>query len=165
MTQPPFRVGSGFDVHRLVEGRKLILGGIEVPHSLGLDGHSDADALLHALCDSILGALAAGDIGQHFRNDDPRWKDCDSKFFVKEVVRLVEEKGYYIGNADMLIIAERPKLMGHLPAMQKCIAELLKVSEDCVGLKAGTNEKMGFVGREEGIAAMATVCLIRKDQA
>lgn len=158
---PAYRVGMGFDVHRLVEGRPLILGGVQIPFEKGLEGHSDADALLHALADAILGAIAAGDIGQHFSNTDPRWKDCDSEVFVREAVRMAAERGYAIGNADMLIIAERPKMMPIIPEMRRKIARMLGVSEEQVSVKAGTNERMGFVGREEGIACQAVVGLVR----
>lgn len=157
---PPFRVGFGFDVHCLVEGRRLVLGGIEIPFERGLEGHSDADALLHAVCDAILGALAAGDIGQHFPNTDSRWKDCDSAVFVQECVAMAERRGYRVGNVDVAIHAERPKLRSHIDAMRARIAPMLKVAEDCVGIKAGTMERMGFVGREEGIAVSAIVLLL-----
>lgn len=140
----------------------MILGGIQIPFEMGLDGHSDADALLHALADAILGAIAAGDIGQHFSNTDPRWKDCDSEVFVKEAVRMAAERGYHIGNADMLIIAERPKMMPIIPEMRRKIARMLGINEEQVSVKAGTNERMGFVGREEGIACQAIVGLVRR---
>lgn len=157
--QPPYRIGNGFDVHRLVAGRKLILGGIEIPFERGLEGHSDADALLHAVCDAILGALAAGDIGQHFPNTDPRWKDCDSAVFVQESVRLARQAGYRVSNLDVTIHAERPKLRFHIDTMRKRVSELVDAPESCIGIKAGTMEKMGFVGREEGIAVSASVLL------
>ena len=156
----PFRVGMGLDVHRFIEGRPLILGGVEIPYEKGLDGHSDADALLHAITDAILGAIAAGDIGQHFSNTDPRWKDCDSAVFVREAVRLAREKGYRIGNLDSLIMTEKPKMAPVIPAIIKRVAEMLGVNADCCGVKAGTMEKMGFVGREEGIACQAVVTLV-----
>ena len=162
MTQPAYRVGMGLDVHQLVEGRPLILGGVTIPFEKGLDGHSDADALLHAVTDAILGAVAAGDIGQHFSNTDPRWKDCDSGVFVREAVRLADERGYVVGNLDALIMAERPKMASYIPLMQERVAELLGVSRELVGIKAGTMERMGFVGREEGIACQAIVGLIKK---
>lgn len=160
--QPEYRIGMGHDVHRLVEGRPLILGGVTIPFEKGLEGHSDADALLHAITDSILGAVAAGDIGQHFSNTDPRWKDCDSIVFLKEAARLAEEKGYVVGNIDAFIMAERPKMAGHIPQMQERIAAALGIGVDQVGVKAGTMERMGFVGREEGIECQAIACLIRK---
>jgi 2-C-methyl-D-erythritol 2,4-cyclodiphosphate synthase len=162
---PRMRVGSGFDVHRLVENRPLILGGVTIPHPRGLDGHSDADALLHALCDAILGAMAAGDIGTHFPNTDPRWKDCDSAVFVKEAMRIAAEQGYGLANADILIMAEAPKMNPHLPAMREKISAMLGIPGDRVGLKAGTMETMGFIGREEGIGVQATVLLERNAKA
>lgn len=158
-TRPEYRFGMGYDVHRLVEGRPLILGGVKIDHELGLDGHSDADALLHAITDAILGAVALGDIGQHFQNTDPRWKDCDSGVFVKEAVRLAGEKGYGISNVDALIMAERPKMAPIIVEMREKIADALGISVEYVSVKAGTNETMGFVGREEGIACHAVVGL------
>jgi len=158
---PAYRMGIGFDVHRLVKGRLLILGGINIPHSHGLEGHSDADALLHAITDAILGAVAAGDIGQHFSNTDPRWKDCDSAVFLREAARLANGKGYVIGNVDAIIMAENPKMAPVIPAMRKKIAEVLGLDVDLVGVKAGTMERMGFVGREEGIACQAIVTLVK----
>lgn len=160
--QPEYRMGMGHDVHRLVEGRPLILGGVTIRFEKGLEGHSDADALLHAITDSILGAVAAGDIGQHFSNTDHRWKDCDSFVFLKEAARLAEEKGYVVGNIDAFIMAERPKMAGHIPQMRERIAAALGIGVDQVGVKAGTMERMGFVGREEGIECQAIACLIRK---
>lgn len=156
------RVGFGFDVHRLVEGRELWLGGVLIPHSVGALGHSDADVLLHALCDALLGAAALGDIGKHFPDTDARWKGADSKVLLKEVVRLIGERGWSVGNVDCTLILERPKIMPHVPAMRALIAHLLGVGEDAVSIKATTNETMGFVGREEGVAAHA-VALIQKD--
>jgi len=155
------RVGFGFDVHRLVEGRELWLGGVLIPHTVGAHGHSDADVLLHAVCDALLGAAAMGDIGKHFPDTDERWKGADSKVLLKEVVRLIGERGWSVGNVDCTLILERPKIMPHVPAMRKVIAPLLGVEEDAVSIKATTNETMGFVGREEGVAAHA-VALIQK---
>lgn len=157
--KPEFRFGLGYDVHRLVPNRPLILGGVTVPHELGLEGHSDADALLHAITDAILGAVALGDIGQHFQNTDPRWKDCASSLFVKEAARLAAAEGYVIENIDSLIMAERPKLAPIIPEIRQCIAEMLDLHITQVSVKAGTNEKMGFVGREEGVACEAVVGL------
>lgn len=161
--QPEYRFGIGFDVHQLVEGRPLILGGISIPHDRGLDGHSDADALLHALTDAILGAVAEGDIGQHFSNSDARWKDCDSGVFVQEAIRLAALRGYRIGNVDAIIMAEQPKMAPVIPEMRRRVAELLQVDVSLVGIKAGTMERMGFVGREEGIACQVVVGLVRND--
>ena len=155
------RVGFGFDVHRLVEGRELWLGGVLIPHSTGALGHSDADVLLHALCDALLGAAALGDIGQHFPDTDMRWKGADSKVLLLEVVRLIGQHGWKVGNVDLTLILERPKIMPHVPAMRATLAPLLGVDMDAVSIKATTNERMGFVGREEGVAAHA-VALITK---
>lgn len=160
--KPPYRFGLGHDVHRLVPGRSLILGGITIPHELGLEGHSDADALLHAITDAILGAVALGDIGQHFKNTDPRWKDCDSAVFVKEAARLAAEAGYAIGNIDALILAERPKMAPIIPQMRERIATILGLHVSQVSIKAGTNERMGYVGREEGIMCEAVAGLYLK---
>jgi 2-C-methyl-D-erythritol 2,4-cyclodiphosphate synthase len=139
-----------------------MLGGVDIPAEEGLEGHSDADALLHAICDAVLGALALGDIGQHFSNSDPRWKDCDSAVFVREAVRMAAERGYRVVNIDATILAEHPKMAPHVPAMRRRIAGMLGVGDDCVGVKATTMERMGFVGRGEGIAAMAVALLARK---
>jgi 2-C-methyl-D-erythritol 2,4-cyclodiphosphate synthase len=154
-----FRVGTGFDVHRLVSGRRLVLGGVDIPFSMGLDGHSDADVLLHAICDAILGALALGDIGFHFPNTDERWKDCDSTVFLRECARLAKEAGYGICNVDSTLLAERPKMLPHIPAMRDRISWALAIPPENIGIKATTMETLGFVGREEGIAAMAVVML------
>jgi 2-C-methyl-D-erythritol 2,4-cyclodiphosphate synthase len=148
-------VGIGYDVHALVEGRKLILGGVEIAHSKGLDGHSDADVLLHALCDSILGALGEGDIGHFFPNTDPRWKGAPSRIFLNEAARLVASRQGRIVNADITVIAQAPKLGPHIQAMKTNIAQALGLPPRLVGIKATTNEHLGFLGREEGIAAMA----------
>jgi 2-C-methyl-D-erythritol 2,4-cyclodiphosphate synthase len=155
------RVGFGFDTHRLVEGRPLRLGGISIPHHQGLDGHSDADVLLHAVCDALLGAAGMGDIGQHFPNTDPAWKDADSTRLLEHVVRLLHAQGWTVGNVDCTLVMERPKVMPHVPAMRAAMAPLLGVAEDAVGIKATTNERLGFVGREEGACAYA-VALIAK---
>ena len=156
------RVGMGFDVHRLVEGRELWMGGIKIPYHLGLLGHSDADVVLHALCDALLGAAAMRDIGFHFPDTDARYKGIDSKKLLVETMRLVAEKGYSFGNADITICAEQPKLNPHIPAMQQAIAECIGCDVDCVSLKATTTEKLGFTGRGEGIAAYATVLIEKK---
>lgn len=159
--QPDYRFGIGFDVHRLVEGRALILGGVTIPHDRGLDGHSDADALLHAITDAVLGAIGERDIGQIFENTDPRWKDCDSAVFAKEAVRLVHEAGYRVGNVDATIMAEQPKMAPHIPQIRARIAEILEVDISLVAVKAGTMERMGFVGREEGIACQAIAGVVK----
>ncbi len=150
-------VGIGYDVHRLVEGRKLVLGGVELPHSKGLDGHSDADALLHAITDAVLGALGEGDIGHFFPNTDPRWKGAPSRIFLQEAARQVAFRRGRIVNVDATVIAQQPKLAPHIGAMKILIAEALGLNVQRVGLKATTNELLGFIGREEGIAAMAVV--------
>jgi 2-C-methyl-D-erythritol 2,4-cyclodiphosphate synthase len=148
-------VGIGYDVHALVAGRKLILGGVEIPHARGLDGHSDADALLHAICDAVLGALGEADIGHFFPNTDPRWKDAPSRIFLEAAAKQVAKRGGKIVNVDATVIAQAPKIYPHLAEMKKRIAAALGVSEKQIGVKATTNEHLGFIGREEGIAAMA----------
>jgi 2-C-methyl-D-erythritol 2,4-cyclodiphosphate synthase len=148
-------VGIGYDVHQLVAGRKLILGGVEIPHTKGLDGHSDADALMHAICDSVLGALGEEDIGHFFPNTDPRWKGAPSKVFLQEAARQVTFKRGKIVNVDATVIAQAPKIYPFIREMKIRIAEALGISIEKVGVKATTNEHMGFIGREEGIAAMA----------
>ena len=152
-------VGIGYDVHRLVEGRKLILGGVEIPHSKGLDGHSDADALLHAITDAVLGALGERDIGQFFPNTDPRWKGASSRIFLQEAARQVAFRQGRIVNVDATLIAQQPKLAPHIGSMKTQIAEALGLNVHRVGLKATTNELLGFIGREEGIAAMAVASI------
>jgi len=152
-------VGIGYDVHALVAGRKLILGGVGIPHTKGLDGHSDADALMHAICDAVLGALGEPDIGHFFPNTDPRWKGAPSKVFLEEAAKQVAQHKGKIVNVDATIIAQEPKIYPHIAEMKKRIAVALGVSEKQIGVKATTNEKMGFVGREEGIAAMAVASI------
>jgi 2-C-methyl-D-erythritol 2,4-cyclodiphosphate synthase len=147
--------GIGYDVHPLVAGRRLILGGVDIPHSKGLDGHSDADALMHAICDAVLGTLGEGDIGHFFPNSDPRWRGAPSKLFLEEAARQVAFREGVIVNVDATIIAQQPKLMPHAAAMKLNIAAALGISPKKVGIKATTNELLGFIGREEGIAAMA----------
>jgi 2-C-methyl-D-erythritol 2,4-cyclodiphosphate synthase len=154
------RIGQGFDVHQLVEGRKLIVGGVEIPYHQGLLGHSDADVLLHAICDALLGAAGLGDIGRHFPDSDPRYQGIDSRKLLREVVRLLREKSYGLVNLDATIIAQAPKMAPHIPAMVSHIAEDLGVSADRINIKATTTEKLGYTGRGEGIAAQA-VCLVR----
>lgn len=153
------RIGFGFDVHRLVEGRELWLGGIRLEHEKGLLGHSDADVLIHALCDAILGAANMRDIGYHFPDTSEKFHNIDSKILLAETMKLVRGKGYEFGNADITVCAERPKLKVHIPAMQECLAQVMGVDADDVSIKATTTEKLGFTGREEGISAYATVLL------
>lgn len=153
------RIGHGYDVHRLVAGRKLILGGVEVPHSLGLLGHSDADVLLHAIMDALLGAAALGDIGHLFPDTDPAYEEISSVLLLKTVGERISGAGYAISNIDATVIAQKPKLAPYIPAMRKVVAETLGIQEGQVNLKATTEEHLGFSGREEGIAAHA-VCLI-----
>jgi len=158
---PPFRIGTGYDNHALVEGRKLIVGGVTIPHRLGLQGHSDADVLLHAIIDSLLGAAALGDIGKHFPDTDPMFAGADSRTLLREVAHRVLNAGYTIGNIDATIIAQQPKMAPHIPLMVSRIAEDLGVSPQQVNIKAKTNEKLGYLGREEGMAAQSTALLIR----
>ena len=157
-----FRVGQGYDVHRLVPGRKLILGGVEIPHATGLLGHSDADALLHAITDALLGAGALGDIGRHFPDSDPRFHGADSRVLLRATRELLTARGWRIVNVDSTISAQRPKMAPHIPQMTANLAADLGLPEDCVGIKAKTAERLGFVGREEGIAT-AAVALIERD--
>lgn len=158
------RIGSGFDVHRLTENRKLILGGVEIPFEKGLLGHSDADVLLHALMDAILGALALGDIGGLFPPEDDAYLDADSGKLLVRVVEIMGDEGYRIGNADLTVVAERPKMAPHVPAMRQNIAALLKTKIKNVSVKATTTEKLGFTGRGEGIAAFASVLLTELEE-
>ena len=153
------RVGIGYDVHPLVEGRKLFLGGVELEHDKGLEGHSDADVLIHAMADAILGALGAGDIGHHFPNTDERWRNVSSLVFLKEIRRMLQERGAVLENIDASVIAEAPKLAPHLTKMKSQLSEVLGIPVECINLKATTNEKLGFAGRGEGIAAMAVACV------
>jgi len=148
-------VGIGYDVHPLVAGRKLVLGGVEIPHTMGLDGHSDADVLMHAICDAVLGALGEGDIGQFFPNTDPRWRGAESRVFLEEAARQVKFRNGRIINVDATIIAQQPKVMPHAQTMKLKVAEALGIQVRRIGIKATTNEHLGFIGREEGIAAMA----------
>ena len=152
-------VGIGYDVHQLVEGRKLVLGGVEIPHEKGLDGHSDADVLMHAICDAVLGALGEGDIGHFFPNTDPRWKGAPSKVFLEEAARQVTFREGKIVNIDATLIAQRPKIAPHIHEMKIKVAEALGLNINRVGIKATTNELLGFIGREEGIAAMAVASI------
>ncbi len=156
------RVGFGYDVHRFSENRKLILGGVEIPHDKGLLGHSDADVLLHSITDALLGAVSKGDIGSHFPDTDPTWKDADSALLLQTVWVEIQEEGWILGNLDATVVAERPKLRPYVDRICERIAELLKVSRDQISVKATTNEKMGFTGREEGVAAYSIASLHRE---
>jgi 2-C-methyl-D-erythritol 2,4-cyclodiphosphate synthase len=151
------RIGIGYDSHRLVAGRRLIIGGVDIPHEKGLLGHSDADALLHAVCDAILGAIGAGDIGRHFPDTDPRYKDISSLKLLTDVRALAEEKGYRLNNIDATIVLEKPKLMGYIGLMVENISRVLDLPADRINIKAKTNEGMGFTGQGEGMAAFAVV--------
>ena len=155
------RIGQGFDIHALVAGRKLIIGGVDIPHEKGLAGHSDADVLIHAVCDALLGAAGLGDIGAHFPDSDSRYKDIDSRKLLVEVGRLVRERGFRVGNVDATIIAQAPRMAPHIPAMRANLASDLGVAADAVNVKAKTTEKLGFVGRGEGIAAEAIALLLQ----
>ena len=156
------RVGQGFDVHQLEKGKEFWLGGIKLEAKKGATGHSDADVLLHAVCDALLGAAGLGDIGFHFKNTDPQWKGADSKIFLKEVVRMLKEQNWSIGNVDCTIVLENPKINPHINKMRSVMAPIMGIAEADVSIKATTNETMGYVGREEGICAHA-VALIHKD--
>ena len=156
------RVGFGYDVHQLVEGRELWLGGIRFEHSLGLLGHSDADVLIHAICDALLGAANMRDIGYHFPDNSEAFHNIDSKILLRKTVELIATKGYTVGNIDATICAERPKINPHIPAMQQCLAEVMGIDIDDISIKATTTEMLGFTGREEGISAYA-VAIIEKD--
>ncbi|MCK9280864.1 MAG: 2-C-methyl-D-erythritol 2,4-cyclodiphosphate synthase [Melioribacteraceae bacterium] len=160
----PFRIGSGYDVHQFVLGRKLFLGGVEIPHSKGFNGHSDADILLHALCDALLGALALGDIGKHFPNTDETYKNIDSKILLKKVNELIISHDYLIGNIDATIVMELPKIAPYIPQIQKVISEILSIDKHDISIKATTSERMGFIGREEGAEAFATVLIYKKEK-
>lgn len=155
------RIGFGYDMHRLKEGRPLWMGGILLEHSMGLDGHSDADVLIHAICDALLGAANLRDIGYHFPDTSEAFKDADSKELLKETIALLQKEGYRVGNIDTSVCAEQPKLNPHIPAMQVKLSELMGITPDAVSIKATTSEKMGFVGREEGITAYAVVLITK----
>ena len=161
MNPGPFRIGYGIDFHQLVEGRELWIGGVRLEHTKGALGHSDADVLLHAICDAMLGAACLGDIGTHFPDTDSRFKNIDSKVLLKETKELIAAEGYSLVNADSTVCLEMPKLKPHIPKMQQVIARILDVQENAVSIKATTAEKMGFVGRQEGLSAYATVLLTR----
>lgn len=155
------RIGSGFDVHRLSEGYKLILGGVEIPHSKGCVGHSDADVLIHAICDAMLGALALGDIGKHFPDTSDEFKGIDSKILLKKVNELIVEEGYQIGNIDSTLALQKPKVKDYIPKMREELAQVLQVDISQISVKATTTEKLGFEGREEGVSAQAVCLLVR----
>ena len=154
------RIGQGFDVHQLVEGRKLIIGGVEIPHDKGLLGHSDADVLLHAISDALLGAAALGDIGRHFADTDAQYKNIDSRILLRQVLHMVREQGFRVGNVDATIIAQAPKMAPHIPQMVVHIAADLRVEKNAINVKATTTEQLGFSGRGEGIAAQAVALLL-----
>ena len=156
------RIGSGYDVHQLTEGRKLILGGVDIPYEKGLLGHSDADVLLHALMDALLGAAALGDIGKHFPDTDERYKGISSLRLLEHVKSLISDSGYFVGNADITVIAQKPKIASYIPAMRKNIAEILGIEIERVNVKGTTTERLGFVGRCEGIACEAVCILYRQ---
>lgn len=154
-----FRVGSGIDFHQFAEGRELWIGGVKIPHHKGAIGYSDADVLLHAICDAMLGALALGDIGVHFPNNDVRFKDIDSKILLQQTAGMIENKGYTVVNIDSTLCLQEPKIKPYVPSMQETIADILKIEISDISIKATTTEHMGFVGREEGLMAYATVLL------
>ncbi|MFD2640159.1 2-C-methyl-D-erythritol 2,4-cyclodiphosphate synthase [Piscibacillus salipiscarius] len=158
-----FRIGQGFDVHQLVEGRPCIIGGVEIPYEKGLLGHSDADVLLHTIADAALGAIGEGDIGKHFPDTDPKFKDFDSKELLKEVWQKVEERGYTLGNIDCTVIAQAPKMAPHIEEIKEVVASLLNADVSQVNVKATTTEKLGFTGRKEGVAAQATILIQHKE--
>ena len=161
MNASDIRIGYGYDVHRLTEGRRLILGGVDIPHTMGLDGHSDADVLLHALCDAMLGALALGDIGRHFPDNDDKYLGISSIVLLERVTELCRNKGYTLSNCDITVLAQRPKLAPHIGAMRDNIARAVGVDIDRVSVKATTEERLGFTGNEEGIASHAVVIMVK----
>jgi 2-C-methyl-D-erythritol 2,4-cyclodiphosphate synthase len=158
-----FRTGFGFDVHAFAEGRKLIIGGVEIPSDKGLDGHSDADVLLHAICDAMLGALALGDIGIHFPNTEEKWKNADSSILLRLVYELIQGKGYELGNLDCVIAMEKPKISPYVEKIRNRISEILNADVEQISIKATTTERLGFIGRTEGVASFATVLLSKKE--
>jgi 2-C-methyl-D-erythritol 2,4-cyclodiphosphate synthase len=157
------RIGFGFDVHKLVDGRKFMLGGIEIPHTKGAEGHSDADVLIHAVCDALLGAANLGDIGKHFPDTSNEFKDIDSKVLLKRVCDLLSKNNYSINNIDTTICLQQPKISSHIPQMQKTLSSVMQIEENKISIKATTNEKLGFIGREEGVSCYA-VALIHSDK-
>ncbi len=156
------RIGNGYDVHRLAEGRKLVIGGVDIPFEKGLDGHSDADVLVHAVIDSLFGAAGMADIGSHFPDSDPKYKGADSIGLLRETGRLVKEAGFTIGNIDTIIVAQRPKMAPYIPEMKRNMSLVLGIPEERIGIKAKTEEKLGFTGSEEGMAAHAVALLIKE---
>ena len=164
-TSPKFRIGNGYDIHRLVVGRKLIIAGVLLKHpdNLGLDGHSDADVLTHSIMDALLGALSLGDIGKYFPPSDDKWKDANSLFLLSEVIRLIRNEGWEVNNIDSVVVAERPKIKPYLELMKRNISNTLKIDESLIGIKANTNEKLGPEGREEGISCHSVVLLEKKE--
>ena len=158
-----YRIGNGYDVHRLVKGRKLILGGVEIPHSMGLDGHSDADALCHALCDALLGACGIGDVGHYFPDTDSEWKGVSSLVLLGKVGEMYSKQGFHIGNVDTIIVAQKPKLAPFLEQMEFNLSQALDVDSSVINIKATTTERLGFTGREQGISAYAVALLQKKN--
>jgi 2-C-methyl-D-erythritol 2,4-cyclodiphosphate synthase len=156
------RTGIGFDVHAFADGRKLILGGVKIKHNKGLTGHSDADALLHAVTDALFGSLSLGDIGTHFPDNDPRYKNADSTVFLKKASELVRNRGYYINNIDVVVMLQQPKISSYVQKMKDKISKILDIGSERISIKATTTEKLGFIGREEGISVMAVVTVVRK---
>ena len=163
-SSPRLRIGNGYDIHKLVEGRKLIIGGVILhhPNNLGLDGHSDADVLTHSIMDALLGAISLGDIGKYFPPSDEKWKNSDSLFLLSKVIKLIRDEGWEINNIDSVLVAERPKIMPHIKFMKKNISKILNIDENLIGIKATTNEKLGPEGREEGISCHSVVLLEKK---
>jgi 2-C-methyl-D-erythritol 2,4-cyclodiphosphate synthase len=159
----PFRVGQGYDVHQFEKDRPFWLGGILIPHTHGAKGHSDADVVCHVLCDALLGAANMRNIGYHFSDKDPQWKGVDSKLLLARVLEMVREKGFEVGNVDVTVVLQQPKLNPHIPAMKKCLADVMQVEEDTISIKATTSEHLGFVGREEGIAAHCVALIYNSD--
>ena len=164
-SSPKFRIGNGYDIHRLVGGRKLIIGGVMLKHpdNLGLDGHSDADVLTHSIMDALLGALSLGDIGKYFPPSDEKWKDANSLFLLSEVIGFIRKEGWEINNIDSVVVAERPKIKPFIELMKKNISDTLKIDDNLIGIKATTNEKLGPEGREEGISCHSVVLLAKKE--
>jgi 2-C-methyl-D-erythritol 2,4-cyclodiphosphate synthase len=158
----PFRIGQGYDIHQMEEGREFWLGGILIPHTHGAKGHSDADVVCHSLCDALLGAAGLRNIGFYFSDKDPQWKGVDSKILLRQSMQMVRDKGYEIGNVDVTIVLQLPKLNPHIEAMKECLAEVMRIDTDQISIKATTSEHMGFVGREEGILALAVALIYQK---